>query len=151
MPTERRDGRRRHPHPDPRRAAVHGRPSPGTSPPSSPGLPEGQVPMFSPPRLRAYRHRRNLDPPTLALRAHIGLAALRAAEAGTHTPTPAQIARLAAALDCAAPELHTTAADPGDNAQYWAVIAATAPPMTPAEIAGTGAILRRIAQRSRAA
>ncbi|MCK2237169.1 MULTISPECIES: helix-turn-helix transcriptional regulator [unclassified Crossiella] len=107
--------------------------------------------MFSPPRLRAYRHRRALAQRALARLARVSTERVRAAEAGTHTPAGPVLARLATALECSPADLCAPEATACDNAQYWAVVAATAPPMTTRDIDSVGATLRRISGQDTAA
>jgi hypothetical protein len=93
------------------------------------------VPVFSPARLRGYRHLRRLDHTTLANAAH------------TTTPSPTLITALAHALDCPPAQLHTTG-DPTDNSGYWDVICAALPPLTNTEITNAATALRHTTKRS---
>ncbi|WP_308300967.1 helix-turn-helix transcriptional regulator [Crossiella sp. S99.2] len=103
--------------------------------------------MFSPPRLRAHRHRQGMTAHALAHRAGVGTDWVEAVESGAHNPTPEKVAAVAEALQITPEQLYAPEPEARDNRQYWAAVAATAPPMTTRDIDSVGAILRRISRR----
>ncbi|WP_308302106.1 helix-turn-helix transcriptional regulator [Crossiella sp. S99.1] len=100
--------------------------------------------MFCLPRLRAYLDRSGLPLPVVATRAGLSVAELAEIERGTRIPTADVLADLTAVLGCTVPDVHTVEPNPNSHDHYWAVMVATAPEMTPQEIATIGYILRHI-------
>jgi transcriptional regulator with XRE-family HTH domain len=103
--------------------------------------------VFSPGRLRGYRDRARLTRARLAHATETTAAAITGFETGTATPTAAVLATLAAAVGV--PLARLTGPPGADTSrEYWDVICAGMPPMTPEQIADVARVLRRIdAQR----
>jgi transcriptional regulator with XRE-family HTH domain len=102
--------------------------------------------VFSPHRLRGWRHSADLNHTELATRSHTTAATIAAVETGHTTPHPRLIAALAAALGATAAQLCTDDPHRG-NGDYWRAVAAAAPPPSTAQIDALATILDRIQQR----
>jgi transcriptional regulator with XRE-family HTH domain len=102
--------------------------------------------VFSPHRLRGWRHSADLNHTELATRSHTTAATIAAVETGDTTPHPRLIAALAAALGATAAQLCTDDPHRG-NGDYWRAVAAAAPPPSTAQIDALATILDRIQQR----
>lgn len=98
--------------------------------------------VFSPGRLRAIRDLCKLNRHQLATLAGLPAATVAAYEQGDQ-PEPDHITALADALNVAVTDLHGPS-DTNDSWEYWGVICAAMPPMTPEQIATVASVLRRI-------
>lgn len=101
-------------------------------------------PVFCPPRLLAYVDRRAIPRDTLAAQIGITVEDLHAIERGTLAPHHDVLASLAEALSCTVDDFTTTDPNPTSHDHYWAVMWATADPMTPEDMAAIGRLFRQI-------
>jgi DNA-binding XRE family transcriptional regulator len=109
--------------------------------------PHNKQRAFSPPRLRGYRHVRDLNHHHIATSVGTTPQTIEQIETGTLTPDPAMIRALATTLGCAIDDL-TTTGDPLDNDQYWDAACAALPPLSDGAVQSVAATLDRIDTRA---
>jgi hypothetical protein len=97
--------------------------------------------VFSPARLRAWRHARNRDHATLAAGADTTVEQVTACETGQVEPTPGMLAAWSALLGCRTEQLTSTT--PADPAEYWRAAHQAMPPMSGEDLAVIARIFTR--------
>jgi transcriptional regulator with XRE-family HTH domain len=106
---------------------------------------DGPALVFSPARLRAWRHARNLDHGSLAAAAGVSADQVAACEDGQADPTPGMIASWSARLGCRPDQLRSTT--PDAPAEYWRAATEFMPPMSPEDLAVVARVFARNATR----
>ena len=114
-------------------------PRQGTTASARPGM------VFSPARLRAWRHARNRDHAALADAAGVTVDQVAACEAGRADPTPGMIAAWSALLGCTPEQLRSTT--PADPAEYWSAANQAMPRMSGEDLAVVARVFVRVADR----
>lgn len=102
--------------------------------------------VFSPARLRAWRHARTLDHATLATAADTTAAVVQACEQGLADPTPDMITAWSARLDCRPDQLRSTT--PTDPAEYWRAAHQAMPRMSAEDLAVVAHLFTRTTGRT---
>jgi transcriptional regulator with XRE-family HTH domain len=102
--------------------------------------------VFSPARLRAWRHARSVDHATLADAVGVTVDQVAACEAGRADPTPGVIAAWSAVLDCQPDQLRS--ATPDGPAEYWHAANQAMPRMSGEDLAVVARVFARTAERA---
>jgi len=102
--------------------------------------------VFSPARLRAWRHARNLDHAALADASRSSVGQVAACESGQADPAPGMIAAWAALLGCRRDQL--CSATPTDPAEYWDAANQAMPRMSAEDLAVVARVFTRITKRT---
>lgn len=123
-----------------------GRSEPGTDGLNARVSPQRPQPVFSPARLRGYRHVRSLTHADVAAQTGMTTTDVQQIEKGQQTPTTSAIARLATALGCTVVDLYATD-DAMNNEHYWDVKCAALPQLSEGTIKSVAATLDRIEAR----
>lgn len=97
--------------------------------------------VFSPARLRAWRHARSLDHAALADAAGVTVSEVAACEAGQADPTPGMVAAWSAALGCRPDQLRSKT--PDGPAEYWHAANQAMPAMSAEDLAVVAQVLTR--------
>jgi DNA-binding transcriptional regulator YiaG len=121
--------------------ACRSRPRLGRTPPTE--TEPGRA-VFSPARLRAWRHVTGTTHTTLADAAHTTTEHVQACERGTTQPHPDTLATWARVLGCQPDQLRST--DPDAPTEYWNAASHAMPPMSSADLA----VIAEVIMRSRA-
>jgi transcriptional regulator with XRE-family HTH domain len=97
--------------------------------------------VFSPARLRAWRHARNVDHAALARAADVTTEQVAACEASQADPTPEMVAAWSAVLGCRPDQLRSST--PDGQAEYWSAANQAMPPMSAEDLAIVARVFTR--------